>query len=121
MTRLPLQRTRFDRLQRRIGTAVFGGFQGSWRRRSLAVLALLLGFYGGQNVTALWLERIGQRPVVVLVLVVLLELVVLYLGGSLAILLVGPGRFSFDAGLVSALVTPQNRDAATSAVPVSNA
>jgi len=76
MTRLPLQRTRFDRLQRRIGTAVFGGFQGSWRRRSLAVLALLLGFYGGQNVTALWLERIGQRPVVVLVLVVLLELVV---------------------------------------------
>jgi putative oxidoreductase len=50
-----------------------------------------------------------------------LELVVLYLGGSLAILLVGPGRFSFDAGLVSALVTPQNRDAATSAVPVSNA
>ena len=76
MTRLPLQRTRFDRLQRRIGMAVFGGFQGSWRRRSLAVLALLLGFYGGQNVTALWLEQIGQRPVVVLVLVVLLELVV---------------------------------------------
>ena len=76
MTRLPLQRTRFDRLQRRIGTAVFGSFQGSWRRRSLAVLALLLGFYCGQNVTALWLERIGQRPVVVLVLVVLLELVV---------------------------------------------
>ena len=76
MTRLPLQRTRFDGLQRRIGTAVFGGFRGSWRRRSLAVLALLLGFYGGQNVTALWLERIGQRPVVVLMLVVLLELVV---------------------------------------------
>ena len=76
MTRLPLQRTRFDGLQRRIGTALLGGFQGSWRRRSLAVLALLLGFYSGQNVTALWLERIGQRPVVVLILVVLLELVV---------------------------------------------
>jgi hypothetical protein len=76
MTRLPLQPTRFDGLQRRIVTAVFGGFRGSWRRRSLAVLALLLGFYGGQNVTALWLERIGQRPVVVLMLVVLLELVV---------------------------------------------
>jgi hypothetical protein len=76
MTRLPLQRTRFDGLQRRLGTAMFGGFQGSWRRRSFAVLALLLGFYGGQNVTALWLERVGQRPVVVLILVVLLELVV---------------------------------------------
>lgn len=32
-----------------------------------------------------------------------LELVVLYLGGSLAILLMGPGRFSLDAGLISAL------------------
>jgi len=28
-----------------------------------------------------------------------LELVVLYLGGSLAVLLIGPGRFSFDAGM----------------------
>ena len=33
-----------------------------------------------------------------------LELVVLYLGGSLAILLNGPGRFSFDAGIVSGLL-----------------
>jgi putative oxidoreductase len=30
-----------------------------------------------------------------------LELVVLYLGGSLALLLVGPGRYSFDAGIVA--------------------
>jgi putative oxidoreductase len=51
-----------------------------------------------------------------------LELVVLYLGGSLAILLVGPGRFSFDAGLVPALfAAQQNRVAAVNAVPVSNA
>jgi putative oxidoreductase len=35
-----------------------------------------------------------------------LELVVLYLGGSLALLLLGPGRFSFDAGIVAGLVTP---------------
>ena len=76
MTRLPLQSTRFNGLQRRIGTLVFGGFRGSWRRRSLAVLALLVGFYGGQNMTAFWLASIGQRPVVVLVLVELLELVV---------------------------------------------
>ena len=73
---LPLQRTRFDGVQRRAGELLFGGFRGSWRRRSLAVLALLLGFYAGENITALWLERVGQRPVVVLILVVLLELVV---------------------------------------------
>jgi putative oxidoreductase len=33
-----------------------------------------------------------------------LELVLLYLGGSLALLFNGPGRFSFDAGIVPALV-----------------
>jgi putative oxidoreductase len=32
-----------------------------------------------------------------------LELVVLYLGGSVALLLLGPGRFSFDAGIVADL------------------
>lgn len=33
-----------------------------------------------------------------------LELVVLYLGGSVALLLSGPGRWSFDAGIVAELV-----------------
>jgi putative oxidoreductase len=33
-----------------------------------------------------------------------LELVVLYLGGSLALLLLGPGRYSFDAGIVAGLL-----------------
>ena len=36
-----------------------------------------------------------------------LELVVLYLGGSLALLLVGPGRFSFDAGMLTGLLVKQ--------------
>ncbi|NDG75754.1 MAG: DoxX family protein [Synechococcaceae bacterium WB8_1B_136] len=33
-----------------------------------------------------------------------LELVVLYLGGSLGLLLLGPGRFSFDAGIAQELL-----------------
>ena len=33
-----------------------------------------------------------------------LELVVLYLGGSVALLLLGPGRFSFDAGITKELL-----------------
>jgi putative oxidoreductase len=37
-----------------------------------------------------------------------LELVLLYLGGSLALLLNGPGRFSFDAGMVPALLGDLN-------------
>ncbi len=34
-----------------------------------------------------------------------LELVALYLGGSLALLLIGPGRFSFDGGIVAGLTS----------------
>ena len=37
-----------------------------------------------------------------------LELVALYLGGSLALLCNGPGRFSFDAGMVPALLADLN-------------
>jgi hypothetical protein len=72
----PLQATRFEQAQRRLAAALFSGFRGSWRRRSLLLLALLLGFYGGQNVTALWLERMNNRPLVVLLLVVVIELAV---------------------------------------------
>lgn len=41
-----------------------------------------------------------------------LELVVLYLGGSLALLLVGPGRFSFDAGMAAELIADSTQAAA---------
>jgi len=41
-----------------------------------------------------------------------LELVVLYLGGSLALLLVGPGRYSFDAGIVDGLIGDQDTETA---------
>lgn len=40
-----------------------------------------------------------------------LELVVLYLGGSLALLLVGPGRYSFDAGIVEGLLADSSGSA----------
>jgi len=48
-----------------------------------------------------------------------LELVLLYLGGSLALLLNGPGRFSFDAGMVPALLADPNAAAELDAEPAS--
>ena len=48
-----------------------------------------------------------------------LELVVLYLGGSLGLLLLGPGRFSFDAGIAHELL--QDDDASDGEVVVSSA
>ena len=43
MTRLPLQDTRFDRLQRRVATGLAGGLRGSWRRRSLGLFSPVRG------------------------------------------------------------------------------
>jgi hypothetical protein len=76
MTRLPLQRTRLLQLQERSGRHLFGLWGGTWRRRSLAVLALLIGLFAGNNLTSLWLLWVGSRPLVVLLLVVGLELLV---------------------------------------------
>lgn len=76
MSQLPRQATRFDRLQRRLADQLLGGLRGNWRRRSLVVLALLLGFYAGQNLTALILENWRLRPVVALQLVLALEVMI---------------------------------------------
>ena len=46
-----------------------------------------------------------------------LELVVLYLGGSLALLLIGPGRFSFDAGMAPEALTAMQAMAEASEQP----
>ncbi|MFN5195392.1 MAG: hypothetical protein ACK5E6_13370, partial [Cyanobacteriota bacterium] len=44
-----------------------------------------------------------------------LELVVLYLGGSVALLLLGPGRFSIDAGIMAGLAGAQQGAASEAA------
>ena len=77
MTRLPLQRTRFNRALEQLGSLVLGNIRGNWRYRSSVVLALLLGFYAGSNVTAYVVVRLpGGRPMAVLLMVLLVELVV---------------------------------------------
>ena len=71
-----LQRTRYERLQRQLGDHVQPVVHGPWKRRSLGMLTLLLGFFLGSNLTTYYLEKIGQRPLVVLVLVLLIEVTV---------------------------------------------
>ena len=77
MVRLVPQSTRFERFAKALAAALFGQLRGSWRRRSALVLALLLGFYAGNNVTAYLLWRMpGGRPAMVLATVLILELIV---------------------------------------------
>jgi len=77
VTRLPLQRTRFNRALERLGSLLLGNLRGNWRYRSSMVLALLLGFYGASNVTAFVLVQIpGGRPMLVVLMVLLVEVMV---------------------------------------------
>ena len=71
-----LQRTRYERLQRQLGDQVQPVVHCPWRRRSLGALSLLLGLFLGSNLTSYYLEKIGQRPLVVLALVLLIEVTV---------------------------------------------
>ena len=68
--------TRYEQFQRRIAVQLTRLLAGSWRRRSLGVLSLLLGFMLGSNFTMYWFEEIGQRPVVVFLMVVVIELLI---------------------------------------------
>jgi len=68
--------TRYEQFQRRIGVQLTQALTGSWRRRSLGVLSLLLGFLLGSNFTMYWFQRVGQRPFVVLTMVIVIELLV---------------------------------------------
>ena len=68
--------TRYEQFQRRIGVQLTRALTGSWRRRSLGVLALQLGSILGSNFTMYWFQRVGQRPVVVLSMVIVIELMV---------------------------------------------
>ena len=73
---MSLQNTRFARFQRQLWGHFAQAWLGSWRRRSIALIALLLGFYLGSNLTVYYLQKIDMRPLVVIVMVLIIELLV---------------------------------------------
>ena len=77
MSPLPVQRTRWQGLLSRLGSGLLGQLRRSWRTASFSFLALLVGYYLGQNVTTLLLAQVPfGRPVVVLLTVLVIELLV---------------------------------------------
>lgn len=77
MSRPPVQRTRWQGVLSRLGGGLLGQLRRSWRTASFSVLALLLGYYLGQNATTLLLARVPLgRPLVVLLTVLGIELLV---------------------------------------------
>jgi len=79
--------------------AGFSELIGSW----LVILGLLTPL-GALALTGTMLVAAYQHISTAGFNIYVLELVLLYLGGSLALLFNGPGRFSFDAGILPALL-----------------
>jgi hypothetical protein len=71
------QRTRLELAQRRVGEALLTQVRRNWRGGSLALLGLLVGYFLSQNLMAVLIMKVpGGRPVVVLSLVLMVELIV---------------------------------------------
>lgn len=67
----PAQHTRLERLQQRWGRSLRAQIGERWASASVAMLALLVGIFLGQNASSLLLWKItGGRPIVVLALVI---------------------------------------------------
>lgn len=79
--------------------AGFSELIGSW----LVILGFLTPL-GALALTGTMATAAYQHVLTAGLNIYVLELVVLYLGGSLALLLNGPGRFSFDAGMAPELI-----------------
>jgi putative oxidoreductase len=88
--------------------AGFSELIGSW----LVIFGLLTPL-GALALTATMATAAYQHILTAGLNIYVLELVVLYLGGSLALLLNGPGRFSFDAGMGPELMAALDGDGTT--------
>jgi hypothetical protein len=74
MSRLPMQRTRFQNLLGRFGDSLLRQLRRGWRAGSLSLLALLTGYFLGQNLTTLLLLTVpAGRPLLVLLTVLAIE------------------------------------------------
>ena len=89
--------------------AGFSELIGSW----LVILGLLTPL-GALALTGTMATAAYQHILTAGLNIYVLELVVLYLGGSLALLLNGPGRFSFDAGMAPELIGSLNPNSSAS-------
>tara|TARA_Y100001968_G_C19253069_1_gene665452 strand:+ start:20 stop:355 length:336 start_codon:yes stop_codon:yes gene_type:complete len=70
------QKTRFGAVEERFYSFFIKNISGPWRIRSIAFISLLLGFYLGSNLTAYFLQEIGQRPLVVTGFVIFIEVLI---------------------------------------------
>ena len=68
-----LQATKFQKFQSLLLSNILDILVGPWKRRSFGLISLLIGFYFGSNLTVYFLEEFGQRPIIVLIMMIFIE------------------------------------------------
>ncbi len=71
-----MQNTRFNKYQSQFSQYLSSSFIGPWKRRSIAIISLLFGYYLGSNLTVYFLQTVGQRAFVASFMVILIEVLI---------------------------------------------
>ena len=71
-----IQNTKFSRFTNKLSISLGNSFIGPWKKRSLGLLSLLLGFYFGSNLTVLFQQTTNNRLLVVMSMILLIEIFV---------------------------------------------
>ncbi len=70
------QNTKLSLIQQKLASLLSDFIYGPWKLRSISLISLLLGYFIGNQVTVLFAEKAGQRTIVVLSMVLIVELMV---------------------------------------------
>ena len=74
---MSIQKTRYEKIQKDITNNLSGFLSGNWSKRSISAFSLLLGYFlVGSNLAAYYLNEVGQRPLVVLFLLIIIEVLI---------------------------------------------
>ena len=73
---MKFQKTRFGTFEEKIYSFIIKNISGPWKVKSISFISLLIGFYLGSNLTAYFLTEIGQRPLIVTLYVVFIEVLI---------------------------------------------
>ena len=73
---MSLQKTKFQKFQGQVADYFFQSWVGPWRKTSLSLISLLIGYFLGSTITSLFLDKFGQRPFLVVIFVLIIEILV---------------------------------------------
>ncbi|WP_320674645.1 DUF565 domain-containing protein [Prochlorococcus sp. MIT 1341] len=71
-----IQNTKLNYIQKKVWFFLTDSITGPWKKRSVGLLSLLIGYYLGSTLTSYYLIKFGERPLVGLMMVFVVELCV---------------------------------------------